>query len=137
MLRVDNLATLSDFYEFTMLDGFISSGMKDKIGYYDIYFRQVPDGGGFVIALGLESIIEYIKTLKFVNKKLAKIAGSYLFNLEINLIKILLNIHTCNNVNTNFFDELNCDFIFANAFYAREVFNLIFFNFYSIFAKCV
>ncbi len=65
MLRVDNLATLSDFYEFTMLDGFISTGMQDKIGYYDIYFRSVPDGGGFVIAAGLESIIEYIKNLRF------------------------------------------------------------------------
>ena len=65
MLRVDNLATLSDFYEFTMLDGFIATGMQDKIGYYDIYFREIPDGGGFVIAAGLESIIEYIKNLKF------------------------------------------------------------------------
>jgi len=65
MLRVDNLATLSDFYEFTMLDGFISTGRQDTIGYYDIYFRSVPDNGGYVIAAGLESIIEYMKTLTF------------------------------------------------------------------------
>ena len=48
MLRVDNLATLSDFYEFTMLDGFIQSGLQDTVGYYDIFFRDIPDGGGFV-----------------------------------------------------------------------------------------
>ena len=71
MLRVDNLATLSDFYEFTMLDGFIQSGLQDTVGYYDIFFRDIPDGGGFVVAAGLESIIEYIKTLTFEQEDIA------------------------------------------------------------------
>ena len=63
MLREDDMSTLSDFYEFTMMDGYISAGIQDKIGYFETYFRNIPDGGGFVIAAGLTSIIDYIKSL--------------------------------------------------------------------------
>ena len=65
MLREDNLATLSDFYEFTMLDGFINAGKHQTIACFDAFFREIPDKGGFVIAAGLESIVNYIKNLKF------------------------------------------------------------------------
>ncbi|MFA7637287.1 MAG: nicotinate phosphoribosyltransferase [Monoglobales bacterium] len=65
MLREDNLAMLSDFYEFTMLDGFISSDRHEITACFDAFFREVPDGGGFVIAAGLESIVNYLKNLTF------------------------------------------------------------------------
>lgn len=65
MLREDNLAMLSDFYEFTMLDGYINSGKQNVICCFDAFFRQVPDGGGFVVFAGLDSIIKYINNLKF------------------------------------------------------------------------
>ena len=68
MLREDNLTTLSDFYEFTMLDGFINSGKHETVACFDAYFREVPDKGGFVIAAGLESIVNYIKNLKFTDE---------------------------------------------------------------------
>ena len=68
MLREDDLTTLSDFYEFTMLDGFLNSGKEDTIGCFDAFFREVPDKGGFVIAAGLESIVKYLKSLKFLNR---------------------------------------------------------------------
>ncbi len=82
MLKVNNLATLSDFYEFTMLDGFISTGMENKIGYYDTYFRSVPDGGGFVIAAGLGSIIEYIQNLRFDDSDIEYFSGLGMFSDE-------------------------------------------------------
>lgn len=70
MLREDNLATLSDFYEFTMLDGFINAGKHQTIACFDAFFREIPDKGGFVIAAGLESIVNYIKNLKFSKEDL-------------------------------------------------------------------
>ena len=62
MERMDkrNLAMLFDFYEMTMANGYFRKGMKDDITYFDIFFRRVPDGGGFAIAAGLEQLIEYI-----------------------------------------------------------------------------
>lgn len=68
MLREDNLTTLSDFYEFTMLDGFLNSGKENVIGCFDAFFREVPDKGGFVIAAGLESIVKYLKSLTFTEE---------------------------------------------------------------------
>lgn len=56
---------LCDFYELTMANGYFVMGMADRITYFDIFFREIPDGGGFAIAAGLEQIIDYVKNLHF------------------------------------------------------------------------
>ena len=60
-----NLTMLCDFYELTMSQGYFANGYRDRITYFDVFFRQCPDGGGFAIAAGLEQIIEYIQDLHF------------------------------------------------------------------------
>lgn len=65
MFAKDNLALLCDFYELTMGRGYFHSGLKDTIAYFDVFFRNNPDGGGYAIACGLEQIAEYIKNLHF------------------------------------------------------------------------
>ena len=60
-----NLTMLCDFYELTMANGYFKSRMKDKITYFDLFFRKVPDEGGFAIAAGLEQAVEYIQNLHF------------------------------------------------------------------------
>ena len=60
-----NLTMLCDFYELTMSQGYFANGYKDRITYFDVFFRQCPDGGGFAIAAGLEQIIRYIQELHF------------------------------------------------------------------------
>lgn len=60
-----NYTMLCDFYELTMGNGYFKSGLKDKITYFDLFFRQIPDGGGFAICCGLSQVIEYIKALHF------------------------------------------------------------------------
>ena len=51
-----NYTMLCDFYELTMGNGYFVSGMQEKISYFDLFFRQIPDGGGFAIACGLEQV---------------------------------------------------------------------------------
>ena len=60
-----NLTMLCDFYELTMGQRYFKFGYKDRITYFDVFFRQCPDGGGFAIAAGLEQIVEYIQDLHF------------------------------------------------------------------------
>jgi nicotinate phosphoribosyltransferase len=60
-----NLTMLTDFYEITMANGYLHSGLKNKIAYFDMFFRKVPDNGGFAIMAGVEQLIEYIKELRF------------------------------------------------------------------------
>lgn len=61
----ENYTMLCDFYELTMANGYFVKGMADRITYFDIFFREIPDGGGFAIAAGLEQIIDYVKNLHF------------------------------------------------------------------------
>jgi len=60
-----NLTMLTDFYELTMANGYFKNGFKDKIAYFDMFFRKVPDGGGFAIMAGVDQLIEYLKNLSF------------------------------------------------------------------------
>lgn len=60
-----NYTMLTDFYELTMASGYFREDMGEKIAYFDMYFRQVPDGGGLAVMAGVEQLIEYMKNLKF------------------------------------------------------------------------
>ena len=75
-----NLSMLCDFYELTMGNGYFESGHKDTITYFDVFFRKVPDGGGFAIAAGLGEVISYIKNLHFTEKDLAYLRGRGIFS---------------------------------------------------------
>ena len=55
-----NLSLLCDYYELTMSNGYFKKGMADRIAYFDVFFRTVPDGGGFAVAAGLEQVVDYI-----------------------------------------------------------------------------
>lgn len=61
----NKLELVADFYEFTMSNGFFVKNMNNKIAYFDVFFRKIPDNGGYVIVAGLEQVIDYIKNLKF------------------------------------------------------------------------
>ncbi len=67
-LESRNLTMLMDFYELTMANGYFTNGMKDKIVYFDMFFRKVPDNGGFAIMAGLRQLTDYLKNLKFTQK---------------------------------------------------------------------
>ena len=56
---------LTDFYELTMGNGYFKCGMKDRIVYFDVFYRDNPDGGGFAVVAGLEQVVEYIRDLHF------------------------------------------------------------------------
>ena len=66
-----NYTMLCDFYELTMANGYFACGKSEEIAYFDVFFRQIPDGGGFAIAAGLEQIIDYIKNLRFTEEDVA------------------------------------------------------------------
>lgn len=74
-----NMTMLCDFYELTMGNGYFRNGYKDRITYFDVFFRKVPDQGGFAIAAGLEQLIEYIENLHFSEEDIAYLRGRNLF----------------------------------------------------------
>ena len=77
-----NLTMLADFYELTMANGYFEQGIGNKTAYFDMYFRKVPDGGGFAIAAGLEQLIEYLDNLSFDDDDIEFLRSKNMFSEE-------------------------------------------------------
>ena len=82
MVRPDklNLTMLCDFYELTMSYGYFSHGYKDRICYFDVFYRKCPDNGGFAVAAGLEQVIDYIRELHFEEEDIAYLRKKGIFD---------------------------------------------------------
>ncbi len=76
----NNYTMLCDYYELTMANGYFEAGKKDEIVYFDAFFRQIPDGGGFAITAGLEQLIDYIKNIKFTKEDVEFLRGKKCFS---------------------------------------------------------
>lgn len=77
-----NLTMLTDFYEITMANGYFETGMVDNVAYFDMFFRSVPDHGGFAIMAGLEQVIAYLSNLKFTEEDIAYLRSKNSFSEE-------------------------------------------------------
>lgn len=75
-----NLTMLTDFYELTMGNGYFLNGFYKKQTYFDVFYRQVPDKGGFAIACGLADIIDYLRNLHFTDEDIAYLRNKKIFD---------------------------------------------------------
>ena len=75
-----NLTLLTDFYELTMGNGYLENGLADTVCCFDLYFRKVPDNGGFAVMCGLEQAINYIKKLSFTDEDIAYLRHKKIFS---------------------------------------------------------
>lgn len=87
-MKRENLAMLCDFYEFTMSNGYFKNGLHKRNVYFDVFFRNVPDNGGFAIAAGLEQVIDYIRELHFEEEDIEYLRSKKIFDEDfLNYIK--------------------------------------------------
>lgn len=75
-----NCSMLCDFYQLTMGNGYYKTKYAEKTAYFDMFFRRVPDGGGFAIAAGLEQVVEYINNLHFSDEDIAFLRNKNIFD---------------------------------------------------------
>ncbi|MDP2425079.1 MAG: nicotinate phosphoribosyltransferase [Candidatus Izemoplasmatales bacterium] len=73
-------ALLVDFYELTMANGYFEAGKKDEVAMFDLYFRSVPDSGGYVICAGLEQVVHYLQNLRFDDNQIEYLRNKKLFS---------------------------------------------------------
>ncbi len=76
----NNYTMLCDFYELTMANGYFQSGMKDRIAYFDMFYRTIPDKGGYALMMGTEQLVEYIEKLKFDPDDIEYLRGKGIFS---------------------------------------------------------
>lgn len=74
-LKHRNLTMLTDFYELTMANGYFLNGKGDTITQFDMFFRTVPDNGGFAIMAGVEQLSQYLENLKFTDEDIEYLRG--------------------------------------------------------------
>ncbi len=75
-----NYSMLCDFYQLTMGNGYYKTKYAEKTAYFDMFFRRVPDGGGYAIAAGLEQVVEYINSLQFSDEDIEFLRGKGIFD---------------------------------------------------------
>lgn len=80
MNNEQNLTMLCDFYQLTMGNGYFKTRHANRIAYFDVFFRRVPDGGGFAVFAGLEQIIDYIENLRFSEKDITFLREKGIFS---------------------------------------------------------
>ena len=71
-----NVSLMTELYELTMANGFLACDKSEDIAYFDLFFRRVPDNGGFAVFAGLSQIIEYVKNLRFTEDDLSFLADN-------------------------------------------------------------
>ncbi len=77
-----NLTMLTDFYELTMANGYLQNGYGNTICYFDMFFRKVPDNGGFAIMAGVEQLVEYLSNLRFTKEDIEYLRSKNIFSKE-------------------------------------------------------
>lgn len=79
MITEQNCTMLCDFYQLTMGNGYFRTKHADRIAYFDVFFRRVPDGGGYAICAGLEQVINYIRGLRFTDEDIQYLRSKGIF----------------------------------------------------------
>jgi nicotinate phosphoribosyltransferase len=62
-------ALLTDLYQLTMLLAYRASGMND-CAVFEFFVRKLPRGRNFLIAAGLEQVLEFLENLRFTEDEL-------------------------------------------------------------------
>ena len=75
-----NLTMLTDFYEFTMAHGYFEKGTANRRAYFDMFFRRVPDGGGYAIMAGLQQFIDAVDNLRFTQEDIDYLRATKVFD---------------------------------------------------------
>ncbi|MGI6722509.1 MAG: nicotinate phosphoribosyltransferase [Anaerovoracaceae bacterium] len=82
MIEKLNLTMLTDYYEITMANGYFQSEMSDDVAYFDMFFRRIPDNGGFAIMAGVEQVVNYLDKLSFTDEDIEYLRGKNSFSEE-------------------------------------------------------
>lgn len=92
-IRFDQLSILTDFYEFTMAYTYFKENKHEDIAYFDMFVRNIPDGGGFMIFNGLNRLIDVIQNFKFTKSDIDFLRKSYAFDEAFLTYLLNMSLH--------------------------------------------
>lgn len=68
-------ALFTDFYELTMMAGYVDAGMADAASTFDLFFRHPPGGIDQVVLAGVEQAVDDLVDLRFDDADIAYLSG--------------------------------------------------------------
>lgn len=78
--RIQNLTMLTEFCQLNVASGALNNRLSEQTAYYDLFFRSIPDDGGFIIAAGLSQVIDYLRELHFDREDLEFLRSTQLYS---------------------------------------------------------
>lgn len=78
----NNNMLMTDFYEYTMAYAYFKEKKQNEIAYFDMFVRNIPDGGGFLIFNGLHRFIDFVKNFKYQEEEIAYLRSTNYFDEE-------------------------------------------------------
>ncbi|MGH9265271.1 MAG: nicotinate phosphoribosyltransferase [Acidimicrobiales bacterium] len=74
---------LTDLYELTMAAAYVAEAMAEKPATFSLFVRDLPPARGYLVAAGLDAVLEYLETLRFTGEDVDYLGGLGLFGPEV------------------------------------------------------
>jgi nicotinate phosphoribosyltransferase len=78
--RARSSGLFTDFYELTMMQGYLQHGKADQLAVFDLFFRRAPHHGGFAVLAGIADAVEFVLGLSFSPEEIEYLRGLGLFD---------------------------------------------------------
>jgi nicotinate phosphoribosyltransferase len=75
----ENYSLLTDLYQLTMSACYVGEGLDQRPASFELFVRHLPEGFGYLVAMGLEQALEYLEQLRFTPEQIAALQTTGLF----------------------------------------------------------
>jgi nicotinate phosphoribosyltransferase len=78
-LHSEDYSLLTDLYQLTMAACYIGEGLEEQSASFEMFVRRLPEGFGYLIAMGLEQALDYLQKLRFSSSQIAALQATGIF----------------------------------------------------------
>ncbi|MEA5528412.1 nicotinate phosphoribosyltransferase [Dolichospermum sp. UHCC 0684] len=78
-LSCEDYSLLTDLYQLTMTACYVGEGIEQKQASFELFVRRLPDGFGYLIAMGLAQALEYLTKIRFNDSQIAALQSTGIF----------------------------------------------------------
>jgi nicotinate phosphoribosyltransferase len=78
-IATDEYGLLTDLYQLTMGACYVREGCDRKRASFELFVRRLPEGFGYLIAMGLAQAVEYLQNLHFTSEQIEALQATGIF----------------------------------------------------------
>ena len=70
---------LTDLYQLTMAACYVGEGLDGRAASFELFARRLPEGFGYVIAMGLAQVLDYLEKFRFSQSQIQALQSTGIF----------------------------------------------------------